>query len=294
MVWQADPREDAEQPLVPAAQLFVERDMEGPEAFALGGGTCLVLTRKRADREGPNEDAALLVELDQESAVLAVADGAGGTAAGAQASRLALTSMVDALKEANSTELSVREAILRGFDRANTAVNEMGVGAATTLCVAEIYRGTIRTYHVGDSLILVTGQRGKRKLQTIAHSPVGYAVEAGVLDEKDAMHHEERHIVSNMVGSSEMRVDMSAPITLALRDTVLLASDGLTDNLHLDELVELVRKGRIDKAAHKISEKTRKRMDAPTETQPSKPDDLTFVLYRTNPAPRAPREASGT
>ncbi|MEN8164347.1 MAG: ATP-binding protein, partial [Acidobacteriota bacterium] len=47
----------------------------------------------------------------------------------------------------------------------------------------EIDGRSIRPYHVGDSQAVVCGQRGKLKLQTMAHAPVAYAVEAGVLDE---------------------------------------------------------------------------------------------------------------
>ena len=79
----------------------------------------------------------------------------------------------------------------------------------------EISNGSVRPYHVGDSVILLVGQRGKIKLQTVSHSPVGYAVEAGVLDEVEAMHHQDRHVVSNFIGSPEMRIEVGAPLRLA-------------------------------------------------------------------------------
>ena len=47
------------------------------------------------------------------------------------------------------------------------------------------------------------------KTQTIPHSPVGYAIEAGVLNEQDAMAHSQRHIVSNLIGSHDVRIDLS-------------------------------------------------------------------------------------
>ena len=49
----------------------------------------------------------------------------------------------------------------------------LGAGSATTLAVAEVVGQTVRTYHVGDSPIWVFGQRGRLKLQTVPHSPVG-------------------------------------------------------------------------------------------------------------------------
>ena len=50
-------------------------------------------------------------------------------------------------------------------EAANRAVAELGVGAATTLAVVEIQGRSVRTYHVGDSMILAVGQRGKVRFQ---------------------------------------------------------------------------------------------------------------------------------
>jgi len=133
---------------------------------------------------------------------------------------------------------------------------------------------------VGDSAILVVGQRGKLKLQTLSHSPVGYAVESGLLDADEALHHEERHIVSNMVGAPDMRIEVGSALALAPRDTVLLATDGLMDNLGLAEIVEIVRRGPLERAARRLAELCDERMRRPLEGQPSKPDDVTFVLFR--------------
>ena len=138
----------------------------------------------------------------------------------------------------NGEPIDLRAAILNGIEAANQAVRDLGTGAATTLALVEIQDRTIRTYHVGDSEILVTGQRGKVKLQTIPHSPIGYAVEAGLMEEEEAIHHEARHVISNVIGSDQMRIEMGPPTELAPRDTLLLASDGLFDNLFPDEIVE--------------------------------------------------------
>lgn len=88
-------------------------------------------------------------------------------------------------------EKDLRHSLLNGFDAANEQVLSLGLGAATTLTAVEITGCEIRAFHVGDSFMLITGQRGKVKLQTIPHSPVGYGVESGLLDEKEVMYHEE-------------------------------------------------------------------------------------------------------
>ena len=182
----------------------------------------------------------------------------------------------------NSTAL--REAILDGIEQANSRIIGLGLGAATTIAVAEIDARAVRSYHVGDSMILVTGQRGKIKYQTISHSPVAYAVEAGLVHTDDAIYHEDRHLISNMIGSGDMRVEIGPRLTLAPRDTVVVASDGLFDNLQVQEIVAIVRSGPLLAAATELASKCRARMLEFSEQRPHKPDDLSFVLYRPDPA----------
>jgi serine/threonine protein phosphatase PrpC len=174
----------------------------------------------------------------------------------------------------------LRGAILNGFEDANQAVLGLGFGAATTLAAVEVQGSRVRPYHVGDSLILVVGQRRKVKLHSVPHSPVGYGVESGLIDEKEAMYHEERHIVSNVLGAQDMRIEIGPVLELAPRDTLLIASDGLWDNLHTEEIVEVVRKGPLLVAVDSLATKCDDRMRNGGDSTPSKPDDLTFILFR--------------
>jgi len=77
-----------------------------------------------------------------------------------------------------------------------------------------------------------------------------------------------------------MRVDVSTAIALAPFDTVLLTSDGVLDNLYIDEIIEIIRMGPLARAADRLLEATRARMEKQKGTEPSKPDDATIVLYR--------------
>jgi protein phosphatase len=106
-------------------------------------------------------------------------------------------------------------------------------------------------------------------------------VEAGLLDENDAVQHDQRHILFNVIGSTEMRVVVGPALQLAVRDTVLLASDGLFDNLYIDEIVDTIRRGPLVAAADRLVARVRARMQgADAADQPCKPDDLTIVLFR--------------
>lgn len=234
-------------------------------------------THRSPDKETVNEDSLALVDIAPDTSVLMVADGLGGQPGGATASEIAIQALAHSLERADRTP---REAILEGFDRANHQIRDSGTGAATTLAVVEIQANQLRPYHVGDSMIVVTGQRGKQKLFTVSHSPVGYAVEAGLLNEEEAIHHEERHLISNVVGAEDMNISMGSLITLAPRDTLLLASDGLFDNLYYEEIVALIRKGPLQTAARRLVELAHNRMARRDPEQPCHPDDLSFILYR--------------
>jgi len=200
-------------------------------------------------------------------------------------------SLRDEVAAIAESQTLLRTAIINGIERANQRVQDGAAGAGTTLAVVELNDGAVRPYHIGDSVVLVVGGRGKIKLQTVAHSPVGYGIESGLLDEDDAMHHGERHVISNFIGTSEMRIDIGSPLELSQRDTVVLASDGLFDNLHVEEVAEIVRVGKLSRAVAVLVTTARQRMENSVEGMPSKPDDLTIVAYRPSaPVPSAESE----
>lgn len=261
-------------------ELLRERVMTAPVERRLGGGRAVVFSTVSPTKDTANEDAALLLPVDEARCVLAVADGVGGHAGGADAARIALRRIARSVRKAAEDGTPLREALLEGIERANAEVCELKNGAATTLAVAELDGREVRTYHAGDSPLLVMGQRGRIKRQTIDHSPVGYAVEAGMLDEREAIHHRDRHLISNVIGVENLRVEMSSALTLAARDTLLIASDGLFDNLHTSEIVEFVRKGPLLEGVELMVDACRERMAARGGEEPSKPDDLTVVVYR--------------
>lgn len=257
-----------------------EQDMEQPLVHPFVGGQAVLFSRRSPDKEGPNQDCAALLPHDKQSGVLMIADGAGGMRGGNQASAIAVHELAAALEAAAQQRTSLREAILDGIEAANREISVLGIGAATTVIVAELRGNVLRPYHVGDSGILAFGQKGKLKVQTMFHSPTGYAVEAGLLNERDALRHDERHLVSNVIGNPEMRIEMGSAVELAPKDTVLLATDGLFDNLRTDEIVELLRKGPLDEAIAELARAVRKRMETADERRPGKPDDLTLVGFR--------------
>ena len=254
--------------------------MGKPEIYDAGPGRVVIYSASSPDNDNPNEDRVAVMPVGTDSLVLMVADGAGGHSSGDTASDTAIKLIQRSIKKAASDNSELREAILTGIENANTTLMESLSGSATTISLAEIHGNMVRTYHAGDTEILITGLKGKLKYQTLIHSPVGYAVEAGLLDEGDAIMHEDRHIVSNVLGFPDMHITIGSPVKLAPHDTLLIATDGLFDNLQKDEVLNLVRKGKMIKCANGLIEKASKRMFEHNEDQPSKYDDLSFIMFR--------------
>jgi serine/threonine protein phosphatase PrpC len=266
-------------------QLFLgEREREQADRSLPHGDVC-VRSLRSPDKQTDNEDSAAIIQLGDDSLVLAVADGVGGSVAGREASNAAVRTLSRVLTQLPDETQQLRPAILDAVEEANKTVLGLARGAATTLVVAQLDATHLRSYHVGDSELLAVGQRGRIKQRVVPHSPTGFAVEAGLLDENEAVQHDQRHVLFNVIGSLEMRVEVGPALQLAVRDTVLLASDGLFDNLYIGEIVDAIRSGPLTAAADRLVARVQARMQGEGADQPCKPDDLTIVLFR----PRKPR-----
>lgn len=259
--------------------IYGNQDMHDAAVLPLDQGELAVFSRSSPGSSRPNEDRTAIFQLKGDL-ILMVADGVGGYGEGDVAAKIVINELKTSIKSIEQTEQELREAILAGIDKANNLIINKTSGAATTITIVVLHNNIIRVYHAGDTEVLVVGQKGKVKYQTLAHSPVSYAIEAGLLDEEQAMMHEERHIVSNVLGYADMHISVGAPFTMAPRDTLLIGSDGIFDNLHKEEIVEIIRKGTLENCSGTIIEKVTERMMKEKTNRPSKADDLTFILFR--------------
>ena len=259
--------------------LYSQTDLDTPEKVEFLYGEAFIYTHRSPDKSTVNEDAIAIIKDEYGNGVMAVADGLGGQPSGATASHIAINTLEQSLTRCDAFHM-YRDCILDAFEKSNQKILGQGTGCATTLSIVELQDKEVRTYHVGDSKIVVCGQRGKIKLNTVSHSPVEYAVEAGILDENEAVHHEERHYVSNVVGMADMSITLGTPVKLSKYDTLLIASDGLYDNLYLDEIIEIIRKGPLKKQVEKLISIVKERMSGADNNMPAHPDDLSIILFR--------------
>jgi len=264
--------------------VFHKAHMDAVETVSAANGTVIAFSRTSPEKETPNEDAAAVFPLWPGAAVLVVADGVGGLKNGSKASATAIRAFRKVLSEVKP-DTDLRNPILDAIQQANQNIMRHAAGAATTIAAVEIRDGKMRSYHVGDSIIMQVSERGAIKSLTLSHAPVSYAVEAGVITEEEGLLHADRNLVSNVVGDRDMRIEIGPPRKLATQDTVLLASDGLSDNLSTDEIADLVRRNPLSSRVSEMITTARERMslisfDEDTIDLPGKPDDLTLLVYR--------------
>ena len=262
----------------PMQRLYVESDMKSPDLLRLNRGQAITQCRCCPGKADPNDDSAAVVQTSWGAILLVIADGVGGCPHGHQASAIAVQAVTNSVLEATPVS-GLRTAILDGIEQANRSILDLSIGAATTLSVIEVQDQVARGYQVGDSTSLILGQRGTIKWKSTSHSPVGYAIEAGMLNESEAMYHEQRHVVSNLVGSRNMHIEIGPAQPLAARDTIIVGSDGLFDNVKIEEVIERGRCGKLAKRMKCLDELATERMSQNQPGEPGKPDDISMIIY---------------
>jgi len=179
--------------------------------------------------------------------LFAVADGMGGAQAGEVASRLA----AGALEEADAQDISaperlasvIREANRRVFERAASDPATSGMG--TTMTVALVGEDGVTIGHVGDSRAYVV-REGRLDQLTEDHSLVNELLKSGKLSREEADVHPQRSVITRAVGT-DPDVDVDTFVVDANEgDIFLLCSDGLTDMVGDDDILETVERHRDD------------------------------------------------
>ena len=254
--------------------MFAGRDLDEPIIFSIRDGDVALFTHSSPTPSHDNEDAVGVFYWEGKTGVLVVADGLGGLPRGGDASQ----QMVESLSHPKIRENV--DPVVACLESVNESLVSGHSGSGTTVSVVTIGHRGIRSYHVGDSATMVIGRRGRIKFQTTPHSPVGIAEANGQLDEKTAMIHPNRHVINNIIGMPDMWIDIGKPIQLADLDTVILASDGLWDNLYREEVSRLVGNRSLMEAAEGIFQMATERMKREPSSEFGKPDDLSFILYR--------------
>jgi serine/threonine protein phosphatase PrpC len=199
-----------------------------------------------------NEDSYL---VDDKLGLYVVADGMGGHAGGAHASKSCvevvssvvargLPGVIGLPKDQTHAALiellaaAASEASARIFDRAQVDQSLHGMG--TTLCGVLFHGDRGYIVHVGDSRIYLL-RGGAAEQLTVDHSWLNEQVQAGLMTPEEAAESDLKHIITRSVGfEREVQADVIT-VNVLPGDAFLLCSDGLCNYLETDEIGELGR-----------------------------------------------------
>lgn len=213
-----------------------------------------------------NEDryavASFILDKKDKTPILfaVLSDGIGGHRAGEVAAQLAVNHIMQVVEQSDGRY--VRQTIEEAVNEASEAIaahaesnnNLKGMGA--TCATAWIVGDKLHTAYVGDSRIYL--MRGGRIQQlTVDHTWVQEAMDRGVLTPEEAREHPNVHVIRRYLGSptppnpdfrlklfndeGDQNAENNQGLQLLPNDILLLCSDGLTDLVWNDEILELVR-----------------------------------------------------
>lgn len=193
-----------------------------------------------------------------------VADGCGGHAGGDKASELAVHSIEQFIVKTLNWCAQLRpggatDALLGEFQKALVHANDRVLregsrqpqlhGMATTLTLAYFLERILFVAHVGDSRCYLL-RNGLLYRLTRDHTMVAEMVRRGVLKPEDAAHHAYRHVVTNVVGGADPGIHVELhKLSLEAGDSLLLCSDGLTEMVSDEEILNILITAQPDPTA---------------------------------------------
>ncbi len=258
--------------------LLSKQQLATPEFVTAKGYSLALFSDKARYKETSNEDSALITEI-LDGILIAVADGVGGSQHSHIASSMILSDIAKFVENhvMRGDEL---HKLLPVIQQTNEKLLKHECLPQTTLTLAVLAKNTIRYMQIGDSGLLLCGQRGKLKHRSIAQSPVGYALESGLVNEQEAIDHPDNNIVNNIIGDQLMRIEIGPALDFHGYDTLLLASDGIWDNLLSEHIIDTIRIKSIAKVSQKLATAILERKNPLTDEPFVKDDDITFILCR--------------
>lgn len=211
-----------------------------------------------------NQDYYRIATPEDELQLYMVADGMGGYNGGEVASKLAVLSVQEFLKEHWKIEKLAEkgwiETILEeAIEYANIKVyqkakeNQELEGMGTTLEVCVIYNNKVYIGHVGDSAVYRIRRQFIRKLTT-DHSYVQQLVKDGKISKEDARSHPKKNMITKALGCAE-KVKPDILVKGFLKEDILLMNtDGLSNMLEEKQIYDIIQSA-PEEAASKLVEK---------------------------------------
>ena len=209
-----------------------------------------------------NQDAYFAGRISDNAVFAVVCDGMGGANAGNIASENAVRHISEYIirsyrdgMDISELEKTVRNAVMSAnielFDMSASEQALSGMG--TTAVIALIREGEAVIANVGDSRIYLIN--GEIKQLTRDHSVVQSLIESGKITPEDAKYHPRKNVITRAIGAEGSVTADSAVITLKDGDKLLLCTDGLSNYLDDNEILNVFKNTDISAVPETLVEK---------------------------------------
>lgn len=183
-----------------------------------------------------------------------VADGMGGRAGGAVASRTAIAAFVDIVQRTPNlilrvdkhTSEDVLHRMAQRFEQVKAALEDVVrrdptlSGMGTTMTLACNFGANLLVAHVGDSRAYLYRQ-GQLARLTRDQTMGQFLRETGVLSDEQLAKHPMRHVLTSVLGTQGSPIDVELRfVRLEDADRILLCSDGLTEMVSDAEIADVL------------------------------------------------------
>ncbi len=199
-----------------------------------------------------NQDAYAVGEFSDEVVWSVVCDGMGGAAGGNIASALAVKVISDKINASyresmrdssihNMLDSALTAANIEVYDFAEAKPDLRGMG--TTVVCAIVRDSQAYIAHAGDSRAYIINN-GTISQVTTDHSMVQDLLSRGKITSEEAEHYPNKNIITRAVGvDKSIDIDF-AQIDLGDEDVLLLCTDGLSNYVTNDEMLEIMSDGK--------------------------------------------------
>ncbi|WP_160675721.1 Stp1/IreP family PP2C-type Ser/Thr phosphatase [Clostridium sp. C8-1-8] len=191
-----------------------------------------------------NEDFASYYEGDSYK-IYVVTDGMGGHNAGEVASKMAAEGLISYFTE-NYGTIDEDKILKASIEYVNKSLYQYSLsdasfsGMGTTLTACFVTKDLMQIANVGDSCCLGIVDDNIIKI-TRDHSLVQELLDSGSISEEEAKHHPRKNVITRAMGTSlSVEVDIF-DITASGFNTLILCSDGLTNEVTNDEIKDLIK-----------------------------------------------------
>jgi serine/threonine protein phosphatase PrpC len=196
--------------------------------------------------------------FDETGYAVVVADGIGGSAGGAVASRLAISTLInlvlgdpDWILRLDDEMLSaaVRRRVMERYSQISSVMAERAQadptleGFGTTMTVAMSLGKDLLVAHVGDSRAYLLREHRLHQL-TRDHTLVQDLADKGALSPQDVATHRLRHVLTKALGAQGGPVEPDVQeLVLEDGDCLLLCTDGLTEMVEEERIALVLGRG---------------------------------------------------